>query len=435
MTNIDNLERQFERFDDDHAGPSGRTPARIPLPEKFTSAVGLGPIRPLQIAKADALVREANRSALPDGALTHAELVVLATPVAKAERSLTDAAKGPVEKKIAEIKEVFDQINRLNERVDRLPEIRLSGADEEKLTVDEAQAKHDELGERIDEETRGGSVKHLRVLGGRRAKAKEIVLLAVDMPIFVYAMMSLLNVNLRLAFGGDAPAIVNLVTAVIFGLLGTLLFATLMRSMGKRHRRFKGADSSLSATTPAARLRLRVEQGVMLAIIVAVAAVMGARIVTEGVDAGASPALIVPLAVMFALVVAVSGYINYQAEYENGSEETDRLSVLANQLGAHRNYVENLHMQRAARLEIAGKLCAELLRMIALTKEQAVRSVRTSVPFRTVEIARSYAANRHPVPVPPLESASMTVAEEQATKLDAHHRTLARTAVATTEEA
>lgn len=430
MTSFDDLEREFQnRQQPTYEGVMGGVPARIPFKEKFTSFFGLGPIAPLQIAKAEAVVAESNRIPYhnPDGKLTHAEAVVLSGPQKRAMNALEVQVKGPIEKKIASIKDLFAKINLIDQKLERIGEVRLIGPNGEQLTPSEAQDAHDTLRDQVVRETNDGSKKHQIRREGRGARAKELMLLAIDLPIFTYAMFSLLNVNIRLVLAGDGDALVGLLVAVIFGLLGTILFGTIMRSMGKRHRRFKGADSSIAADSKTALMRLRIEQVVALCIVGAVAFVMGARVYSEGVAAEAEPMLILPLSIMLALLVGVSGYINYQGEYENGSDEIDRVVHLSRQLSDNTSYVESLHHQRALLLEAAGMACATLARMILEAKEHAVKTVATSTPYKTIAIARSYAGATTPVLVPKINSEVLQRVEKQAADLASHHETLART--------
>lgn len=424
MTNFDSLEREFQghRQKNYLVGP-----ARIPVRDKVTSLFGLGPMAPLQIVKADALVAEANRSSdRTGGNLTHAEQVILAAPMKRARDALDAQVRGPVEKKIDSIKDLFARINLIDQHLDHAGNVRLVGPNGEQLTPEEAQDAHDTLRDRVVRETNEGSKKHHLRREGRRTRLKEILLIAIDLPIFVYAMCSLLNVNLRLVAGGDGPTLINFSVAVIFGLLGTVLYAKLMRTTGRRHRRFKGADSSITTDTAISRLRLRSEQAVALCILVAVAFVMGARVYTEGIEAGADTALVLPLAFMLALLVAFSGYVNYQGEYENGSDETDRVGHLSGQLSGYTSYVQGLHKQRAVLFEAAGKACAMLARVIVKTKEQATNTVVTSTPYKTVAIARSYAGVTEDIVIPKFRSEALEKAEQQAAELAGHHQNLAR---------
>jgi hypothetical protein len=423
------LERKLRNYpqDGEQAGNDG--PARIPVKDKVTSVFGLGPIAPLQVVKADALVAEANRicDRGAGGELTHAEHVVLAGPLKRAKAGLERQAKGPIEKQIGLVKDLFAGINIIDHQLVRAQEVRLIGPHREQLSPDEAQSVHDALLSRAVRETDEGSKKHHIRREGRGAALREILLIGIDLPIFVYAMCSLLNVNLRLVVAGDAPSLINFTVAFVFGLFGTVVFAKLMRTMGRRHRRFKGSDSSIDAGTEAAWLRLRGEQALTLLILIAVAFVMGARVFSEGLQAQADAALTVSLCIMLALLVAASGYINYQGEYENGSEETDGIGHLSAQLGAHASYVEGLHKQRAVLVEAAGNACALLARMIIKATERAGRTVVTSTTYRTVRIARSYARITDPILVPGPVSEAFAAAERQAAEFAAHHEMLART--------
>jgi len=425
MTDFESLEREFQGYQKNGSEGMKDAPARIPVKDKVTSAFGLGPIAPLQIVKAVAIVAEGNRTGVRDGGdLTHAESVVLARPVKRAMAALEAQAKGPVEKKIDTIKDIFARINLIDQHIDHADQVRLVGPNGEQLSPEEAQDAHDTLRDRVVRETNEGSKKHHVRRDGRHTRLKEMGLIAIDLPIFVYAMCSLLNVDFRRVVNGDPPSLMNFMVAFIFGLLGTVLYATLMRSTGLRHRRFKGADSSITADTATARLRLRVEQAIILCILLAVTFVMGARVYTEGVQAGADTALILPLAIMLALLVGYSGYINYQAEYENGSDETDRVGHLSAQLSSYTSYVEGLHKQRAVLLEAAGKACATLTRMIVKAKEQAANTVTTSTPYKTVAIARSYAGVSESITIPEFSSEALHEAEKQAADLASHHKTL-----------
>lgn len=428
MTSIDRFEREFQGYPNNSIeGQKQNGVTRIPTKDKITSVLGLGPIHPLQIVKAAAVVAESNRGGDRNrGQLTHAESVVLACPVKRAKNAMDAQVKGPVEKKIDSIKDLYARINLADQRIDNSNMVRLVGPNGEQLAPEEAQDAHDTLRDKVVRETNQGSKKHHIRREGRHTRLKEMSLVAIDLPIFVYAMCSLLNVNLSLVFAGDGPTLINFSVAVIFGLLGTVLYAKIMRSTGLRHRRFKGADSSIFTDTRISRLRLRVEQGAVLVILLAVAFVMGARVYTEGVQAEAETALVLPLAIMLALLVGFSGYINYQGEYENGSDETDRVAHLSAQLASYTSYVEGLHKQRAVLLEAAGKACATLSRMIVKTKEKAMKTVVTSTPYKTVAIARSYAGVTDNILIPEFSSEALTEAEKQAAELTAHHKNLAR---------
>lgn len=430
MSNIENWERELRDLDSPSPDQNPAPPRwKFPLKDKVTSVLGLGPVSPLQIFKVDAMVSEANRlGGLPGRQdLTHAETVTLAGRVKRAKTFLDKTAKGPVENKIASIKEMFGNINVIDNRLARIEEIRLLGPNGEQLAPSEARDSHDILRERVVRETDQGSKKHHIRRGGRGSKLKEILLVAIDLPVFVYAMFSLLNVDLRKVAAGDPLALVNGAVAFIFGLLGTVLFATIMRSMGHRHRRYKGADGSIETDTAAARKRLMVERIVALCIVVAVAFVMGARVFIEGAQAGAEMALVIPLSIMLGLLVGASGYINYQSEYENGSDETDRVSHLSAQLGAYTSLTESLHKERAVLLESAGKACATLIRMMIKAKEEARTMVASSTAANTVAIARSYANNTASVAIPEPKSDSFDNAERQANDLASHHRFLSNT--------
>ena len=423
MTDLTNLEQQFQNWDDPATPPTRTTPAKIPTGQLLTSLVGVGPIPFTKVVKTHTIVGESNRLAGPAGAeeLTLAETVTRAPVVARAIKGLEKTLKNTIEPQIDALKKTYARINLLGEMITEAQKSPLVGAGGEQLTVEEAQHAHDTLRDKATRETNAGSKEHH--IRRQRSTKKEIGLLLLDFPVFFLAMTGLLNVSFRLLFVGDGPTTIMAVTAAVFALLGTLLFAVLMRAMGRRHRRFKGADSTIDATG-IARRRIMIEQIVTVTITVAAALVMGLRIYTEGIDAGSNIALIVILAILFAVLVGVSGYVNYMSEYENGSETSDRIQHLSSQLFRHQSNLTSLTKQRSILIEDAGIKVASLLRTIAKANEHATHQVLTSSADKAIAIARSYCASITSLPVPELTSRAITVIESQAQELAEHHKTL-----------
>lgn len=75
-------------------------------------------------------------------------------------------------------------------------------------------------------------------------------------------------------------------------------------------------------------------------------------------------------------------------------------------------------------LEAAGKACVTLSRMIVQTKDQAVKTVLTSTPYKTIAFARSYAGAIEPIVIPEVDSEAFQEAQKQAADLASHHKTL-----------
>lgn len=420
MTDIEQFEIEFDNWE---GKPHRNREAMIPARDKFISAIGLGPIPPTKVFAADAIVKESNRlDQLPKtDELTLTEQAVRAGVIRRANRALEKALRGGIEQKIATIKELFALINMTTEQLGQTKQISLVGPNGEQLSQDEAQDAHDTLRDQIVEETANGSKEHL--IRRRRSKKKEIGSAMLDYPVFLLAMIGLLNVNLRLLTTFDLPIVIMFGTAAVFALLGTFLFAFLMRTMGHRHRRFKNADSAVAAPDAVSR-RVRGEQIATIAITVAAALVMVMRIYLDGIEADAPIALTIVLAVLFGGLIGLTGYINYMSEYENGSDKIDRVRHLSAQLSKAESVVHTLTKQRALLVEEAGIKLADLARTIDHAEERAKRTVITSSTDKAIAVARSYYGSRTPVPEPTFAGTTLALIKEQAGQLAVHHEIL-----------
>ncbi|CAN5332845.1 hypothetical protein BH11ACT3_BH11ACT3_18700 [soil metagenome] len=251
MTDIENFERELESWQNPQRTAlvtNGVSPARIPFVDKVTSVLGMGPVPATKVVKAISIVNESNRlhTAPERERLTLAEHATRAPVVRRALQGLEKAHIGKIAQQIGVLKGLHGRINLLSDLITAAEETPLVGPNGEQLSPEEAQSAHDTLRDKVTHATADGSKEHL--FHRTRNKAKEIGVVLLDFPVFLLAMLGLLNVSLRLLFVGDGPTIVMFVTAAVFALLGTMLFAVLMRTMGRRHRRFKGADSAITAT-------------------------------------------------------------------------------------------------------------------------------------------------------------------------------------------
>jgi hypothetical protein len=424
MTDIDNFERGLGLWQDPQGPPplTGRRtePARIPWADKVTSVLGMGPIPATKVVKATSIVNENNRlHTVPNkGDLTLAERTTRAPVIRRALTGLERAYTGNIDKQIAVLKGLHGRINLIGDMITVAEAAPVIGSNGEQLSPEEAKDAHDTLRDKVSRATIDGSKEHL--IHRERRKAKEIGILLLDYPVFLLAMMGLLNVSLTLLFRGDGPTIIMFVTAAVFALLGTLLFAVLMRTMGRRHRRFKGPDSAISATG-VTRRRILIEQIVTVTITVAAAIVMGTRIYSEGILAEAPLPLVVILSVLFAILVGVSGYINYMSEYENGSEATDTIQHLSARLSSRTGRLNGLRGEQSVLIEEAGIKLAVLHRTIAREEERAQKTVTTSTADKAIIIARSYCGFITPLPAPDLASPTLALIKKQAEEVTEHH--------------
>jgi len=396
-----------------------RQTARVPFWDRVTSSLGLGPIPATKVVITAAVVAEARRLTASSDVLTPAEQVARAKVQRRAVRRLERRLSGPVEKKVARLKSVFARINLLSDVIGQLERSPLVGPDGERLSPEQALEAHDALEQVVAESVRDGSQQHLISRGAR--KRKEIAMLAIDLPVFLLAMFGLLNVSLRKVFTGDTASVVMAVTAVVFAVLGTVLLAVVMRTMGRRHRRFKDRSGSVRASG-SMRGTVVVEQVVLALVLVAAATVMAVRLYVEGRAAEAPMALVVSLAVMFALLLGVSAYINYISELQDGSDITDRVRHLSVQLLGREQNLRALHDARALLMEEAGIVIAALQRLIDAAIERSSQMVTASTSDRAIAMARSYIGRTDPLPAPALSSPRMSRIERQAAALAEHHQ-------------
>lgn len=421
MTDMDTFRHQvggLEPWDGSAA------PAKVRAMDVITSVLGLGPIPATQVINTVTMVNEANRIPAATEGLTPAESVTRTRKIAAAKEHIEKVCKGSAEATIKDIKNVMARINLLTDTISRVEHDPVIGANGEQLATDEAQDQHDTLRDQVNEEIAAGSVQHH--IRRARTKSKELLLMLLDYPVFVLAMFSIFNVSLRLLFAGDGATLILAITSAVFALMGTLLYGYVMRTFGRRHRVFKNAAGGMTASG-STRVRLMIEQGLAIGITAAAAAVMATRIWIEGMEAEAPVALILALAALFAVLLGVSGYINYMSEYENGSDTVDRIQHLSAQLGHRTATLDNLNTQLSLLIEEAGIKIASLNRLLATTLEHAVKSVVTSPADKAITLARSYHASTAAVPVPDLTSPSLELTRAQAEELTAHHAALKNT--------
>lgn len=401
--------------------PAPREDAVVPKMDTVSSLVGLGPMPASKVVKVHALVREANRldrGSEGDGQRsTPLESVVRRPVTAKAEKFLERMAQGPAAARISTIKKIFGQINLRDAQIKALKEREMTGPDGERLSVKQTESYHEELRGEIEKGRKRGAVKFMTE---RRRRWLEMGLVALDFPLFLLAMTGMLNVNFALAFSGSGPHLWKLVTAVLFAVFGTVLYAYLNRDMGRRHQRFKADDSTLNRQGTVGK-RLAAEQIALAAATVFVLLVMGSRVYSEARE-GDSPLLMAgALAVLFAVLVGLSGYVNYRSEFDNGSDEQIRLRQLSAQLLARSRGLELLRADRTQLIEQAGLQLAALDREITDARARAVKLVVGSSEDKAITLARSYQGNTTLLEEPVFTVKQFDLAEKQAKELAAHH--------------
>ncbi|WP_394553787.1 hypothetical protein ACDF64_05045 [Agromyces sp. MMS24-JH15] len=396
--------------------------AQIPWKDDFSSILGFGPMPFTKIIATHQLVDEANRAPVPrrDG-LTYVEQLLRSKVEGRAQAQLDRRVSGQIEREMRHVKSRHARINSLTRELEELSTHPVKGAHGEALQYAEAVETHDALVDRIRRETELGSKRHL---ARRGKKGIEVIALVIDFPVFLLAMLALFNVNVRLIAAGDLGSIVLGVTALLFALLGTILYALTMRQLGRRHRVYKSDEGYLDPP-PRAKHRVVLEIWAMVLITAAIAVVMSVRIITDGVEAEAPMALVIAIALLFSGLIAVSGYLNWNAEFSDGSDETDRLEHLADELRARERRRTKLLEQRTSAIEDAGVRLAALDRMIARAGQDAEDQVVRSSCDRAIRLARSYhglIGDADLMPPPRLDRSRLELAARQSIALTTHEQ-------------
>lgn len=407
--------------------------AKVPFGHTMTSLLGLGPIPFTKIVATHAMVAEANRDATrgsstqTDGVLSDQESAVRADIIKTSQRRLDKAVTGTIEPLIKQVKALHAEINIIDRMLLTHRDRPLVGPSGEHLTKAEAQHRHNELREQITSDTENGSTKHLQT---KHKRGRDIGMLLIDFPVFLYTMISLLNVDLLKVAQGNLAGIVPMVIAATFALLGTVLLAVTYRAMGRRHRAHKDHNRSVTANGTSRRT-VQIEMIALAAVAIAAAAVMAARVIVEGIEADASMPMVIAIAALFALLLMFSCYVNYRSEFDNGSTSTDQLIVLSNQTRGHDHHQADLTNARQAKVEQAGVNTATMLRAIVKAEADAVRTVTDSAHDKAIKIARSYHGQRggQQIPQPELNTDRLSLAKQQASELAAHQTYLQSQAI------
>lgn len=399
--------------------PMPRSEMRIPLGDRVSSMLGRGPIPWGKISAAKALVREAARGTGADetGTLSPMEAGQRRGVVGKAQKALDAAVDGPIEKTMKSLRAVFVQTNVVEKQLAEAENQLLRGPDGELISRDQARATQDEIHASIrGADGSGVSLRHQRK---RQSKARGIVLMSLDFPVFLWMMLGILNVSVAAVMYGDAANVVKAVLAVTLALVGTVVLALVMRSFGRRHRMFKGDSGAIEAAGPIRR-RIRAELAAIGFVLIVAALLMGARMVEEAQRAGAPPVLAYFLAGLMAALIALAAYLNYAATFDDGSIVTDRLDYLAFVQASHDSVVLALRGALALLLENAGLVMTQLDRQLTEARTNAIHQVTRSSADGAIRVARSYSGSRAPLPEPELDFTRLELAERQARQHKEH---------------
>ncbi|MBP5910240.1 hypothetical protein F3K40_39115 [Streptomyces sp. LBUM 1478] len=291
-----------------------------------------------KIVRCHALVGEARRIGRdrPADAWTHSEDSLRGAAERRADAWVRTEAGRTVEPAVATIKGLHAEARFLGHQLASLHERRYVGPHGESYTTAEAHGRHADWAARVEDEERAGSRAHRRI--PPRAKKLLLGLLALDVIVLTFLMAKFLNVDLRRALL-SADSVLRAVTALLFGILGTVGVALTMKLFGRRHRAYRAAHGGWDLAgggSSRGGVKTLVSELLLCGLLaLALGAAMAWRLVLDGPSD--QRLLTGVMAALFALVIGAVAYLSYQSEFADGSTTTEAIDVLAPQLhGTHR---------------------------------------------------------------------------------------------------
>ncbi|MEU5046971.1 hypothetical protein [Streptomyces griseorubiginosus] len=367
------------------ANTGTKATARIPGTQTLTSVLGLGPMPFTKIVRCHELVGEARRIGRerPAGEWTNSEDSLRWAAERRADAWAKAEAAQTVEPTVATIKGLHAEARFIDHQIAALRERRYVGPHGESYTSDEAHGRHAEWTALVEEQERDGSKAHRRV--SARVKRILLTLLGLDVVILTFLMAKFLNVDLR-RFWLTSDGVLRAVTALLFGLLGTLGVALAMKLFGRRHREHRAAHGGWDFSRGGAKT-LVAELLLCCLITVFLGAAMAWRIVLDGPSD--QRFLTAVMAALFTLVISGVAYLSYQSEFADGSTVTEALDVLAPQLHGTRSTETALRARREIVGRQAARLAGQLTREVARVRTAATRMVVESTQDKAIRYARS----------------------------------------------
>ncbi|MEW1645440.1 hypothetical protein [Streptomyces sp. NPDC091219] len=368
-----------------------------------------------KIVRCHELVGEARRIGRdrPAGEWTNSEDSLRRAAERRADAWARTEATRTVEPTVATIKGLHAEAQFIDHQIASLRERRYVGPHGESYTSDEAHGRHAEWSALVEEQEQAGSRAHRRV--SARVKKLLLALLGLDVVILTFLMAKFLNVDLR-RFWLTSDGVLRAVTALLFGMLGTLGVALVMKLFGRRHRAHRAAHggwdfSRVGAKTLVAELLL------CCLIALFLGAAMAWRIVLDGPSG--QRFLTAVMAGLFTLVISGVAYLSYQSEFADGSTVTEALDVLAPQLHGTRSTETALRARHEIVVRQAARLVGQLTRESARIRTEATRRVVESTQDKAIRYARSihqHSGYGGSLPAPRLALAGLDLALAQATQ-------------------
>ncbi|WP_371572175.1 hypothetical protein [Streptomyces sp. NBC_01314] len=373
---------------------------RIPPRQTLTSALGMGPMPFTKIVRCHELVGEARRIGRdrPAEEWTHAEDSLRRAAEHRADTWAKAEIAGTIEPTVATIQGLHAEARFIDHQLTALRARRYVGPHGESYSAAEAHGRHAEWSALVEEQEQAGSRAHRRI--PPRVRKLLLGLLALDVIVLTFLMAKFLNVDLRRAWQ-SADSVLRAVTALLFGILGTVGVALTMKLFGRRHRAYRaahggwdfarggasGAGSPKGGSPKGGVKTLAAELLLCGVLALTLGVAMAWRLVLDGPSDDRF--LTAVMATLFALVIGAVAYLSYQSEFADGSTTTEAIDVLAPQLhGTHRTE-EALSAKREILLRQAARLVGQLLRDSARLRAEANRRVTESTQDQAIRYARS----------------------------------------------
>jgi hypothetical protein len=189
----------------------------------------------------------------------------------------------------------------------------------------EAMTAGEEIRLMIDDEEAGGSLRHRRVSATTKWMVWMVVIV-VDFPIMTWASSSIFNVDWSEPWG------VRLLFAVATSVLATLAAASVLHHLGHELREQKTDHRGMAWSELRARSRAVLIAVALLVLLVA--ALMFARVYTEGVLSGLDTVATL-LAALVAFVMLISATLVFWSAFRDGSPEVDDLAYYTRLVERH----------------------------------------------------------------------------------------------------
>lgn len=366
-------------------------PVRIGIWMIITSLLGFGPMPWTRVVTCLALVDEANRSKsagrrpTPNRELSIMETKVRVAGEGRADRWVDRAYERRMEPLVKGIGNDRAERNYLERVKASTTDANVVGVRGESIPPDEAREQYSTELEEITDAESAGDLRHRRVEAS--TKKKLYIFLGLDFVLLLYLLTRLFNINPATAVATISGGI-RLAAAVVFAVLGTVLVAFGMKTLGRRHRDYRNSFGGL-AVPAGARLMIGLELGAAVLVAASICCAMAWRLVLDGRDSDSS-FLTAVLAILFGAVTLVAAYLAWVSEFSDGSRRTDVVDAFAGQFHARDAAVHALTDKQALLDESIARRREDLHRADTAIRVTATAMVAHSSRAQAILFARAW---------------------------------------------